>query len=239
MKIALLGYGRMGKTIEGIAKDRGHEICLKIGSSNTEEINKLQELSADIAIDFSLPEIAPKLIKACFDAGVPVVSGTTGWLDQLEDVEAYCKEKSSAFIYASNFSIGVNLFFHLNKLLAKTMSKVNGYQASMEEIHHIHKKDAPSGTAITLADEIIKQDSRYKSWSLDSEKENSISINAKRINEVPGTHSIKYESEVDQIEICHEAKNRKGFAEGSVVAAEWLHGKTGIYSMNDVLEITP
>ncbi|WP_339917116.1 4-hydroxy-tetrahydrodipicolinate reductase [Yeosuana marina] len=233
MNIALLGYGKMGKTIEQIAIKRGHNIVLTIDKDdNIYDITK-----ADIAIDFSIPAVAFKNISNCINNNVPVVSGTTGWLQDYDNAVALCNEKQGGFIYASNFSLGVNIFFELNKTLAKMMSNLKQYQVSLEEIHHTQKLDAPSGTAITLANDIITEHSSYTSWKLDENQENTIPITAKRIEDVPGTHTISYESEVDTITIEHKAHNREGFALGAVIAAEWLVGKTGVFSMNDVLNI--
>lgn len=232
MKIALLGYGRMGKEIEKIALQRGHEVVIKY--SGEEDYNiKL----ADVAIDFSIPDVAFTNISNCINNTVPVVSGTTGWLDKYEDIVNLCDEKKGAFIYASNFSLGVNIFFELNKQLAKMMSSLEQYNITMEEIHHTKKLDAPSGTAITLAEGII-ENTHKTSWELDKQvSENSIPIKAIRTPEVPGTHTVTYKSEVDSIDIKHTAHNRQGFALGAVVAAEWLANKTGIYTMNDVLNL--
>ncbi len=230
MNIALLGYGKMGKTIEKIAIERGHTIVLKADKDDT-----AYDVSvADVAIDFSIPTAAVNNISNCFNAGVPVVSGTTGWLDQYDEMVALCNEKKGGFIYASNYSLGVNLFFELNKKLAKMMHPVEGYDVHMEEIHHTQKLDAPSGTAITLAEGVIDNTAK-QAWKLDQGDENTIPIVAKRIEDVPGTHTVTYTSEVDDIEIKHTAHNRQGFALGAVVAAEWLHGKTGIFGMKDVL----
>lgn len=233
MKIALLGYGRMGKEIEKIAIARGHEIVIKKDAGDIIDINL-----ADVAIDFSIPSSAFENISECINNQIPVISGTTGWLDKYEDAVALCKEKEGAFIYASNFSLGVNIFFELNKQLAKLMHNLEDYNISMEEIHHTKKLDAPSGTAITLAEGII-ENSTKEEWVLDKKpSENSIPIVAKRIPEVPGTHTVWYASEVDTIEIKHTAHNRKGFALGAVVAAEWIFGKTGVFNMRDVLNIS-
>ena len=232
MKIALLGYGRMGKEIEKIALSRGHEIVIK-----KDVDNKIDITLADVAIDFSIPTSAFNNITDCINNNVPVISGTTGWLEKYEDAVALCKEKNSAFIYASNYSLGVNIFFELNKQLAKMMRSLEDYNISMEEIHHTKKLDAPSGTAITLAEGII-ENSAKDSWELgDKTSEENIPIMAKRIPEVPGTHSVWYDSEVDSIEIKHTAHNRKGFALGAVVAAEWIIGKKGVFTMKDVLNI--
>ncbi|OAD44493.1 4-hydroxy-tetrahydrodipicolinate reductase [Polaribacter atrinae] len=232
MKIALLGYGRMGKEIEKIALSRGHEIVIK------KDVNDVIDITlADVAIDFSVPSSAYNNITDCINNNVPVISGTTGWLDKYNDAVALCKEKNSAFIYASNFSLGVNIFFELNKQLAKMMSSLEDYNISMEEIHHTKKLDAPSGTAITLAEGIIENSSK-NNWELDEKtSEENIPIVAKRIPEIPGTHTVWYDSEVDSIEIKHTAHSRKGFALGAVVAAEWIIGKQGVFSMKDVLNI--
>lgn len=231
MKIALLGYGKMGKEIEKVALERGHEIVLRKTSKNT--FAGLE--NADAAIDFSVPSSAICNISECLNTNIPIVSGTTGWLDEYNKIVDLCHEKNGAFIYGSNFSLGVNLFFELNNYLAKMMSKFNQYQVSMEEIHHTQKLDAPSGTAISLANGIIAN-SNYKNWSLDNPTENSILIDAKRIESVPGTHSVFYNSAVDLIEIKHVAHNREGFALGAVIAAEWIIGKKGVFTMKDVLE---
>ncbi len=220
----------MGQVIERIALERGHEIVLK-----KDEFNTFDGLStADVAIDFSVPMAAVENISACFNNNVPVVSGTTGWLDRYDEMIALCKEKNGGFISSSNFSLGVNLFFGLNEYLAKIMSNIEGYKVSMEEIHHIHKLDAPSGTAISLAQGVIKN-SNYNKWTLENAKENEIHIEAVRTGEVPGTHTVTYDSGIDSIEIKHTAHNREGFALGAVIAAEWLAGKHGIFSMRDVL----
>ena len=233
MKIALLGYGRMGKTIEQIAIKRGHTIVLTVDKDDADyDIKK-----ADVAIDFSIPTVAYNNISNCINHGIPVISGTTGWLENYEKAVALCKEKKGAFIYASNFSLGVNIFFELNKTLAKMMSQLKQYNVSMEEIHHTQKLDAPSGTAISLANDIVALNSNYKGWKLDESGESIIPITAKRIEDVPGTHTVTYESEVDTITIEHIAHNRQGFALGAVIAAEWIVGKTGVFTMNDVLNI--
>ena len=233
MKIALLGYGKMGKTIEQIAISRGHDIILKIDKND----NHYDISNADIAIDFSIPSVAYTNITNCIHNNVPVISGTTGWLEDYDKVVNLCKEKKGAFIYASNFSLGVNIFFELNKTLARMMSQLKQYKVSMEEIHHTQKLDAPSGTAISLANGIINEHSNYNQWELNGNDEHDIAISAKRIKDVPGTHTVKYQSEVDSITIEHVAHNRQGFALGAVIAAEWLVGKTGVFTMNDVLNI--
>ncbi len=233
MNIALLGYGKMGKTIEQIAIKRGHIIVLTVDKDDEGyDITK-----ADVAIDFSVPTVAFNNISNCLNNGVPVISGTTGWLHEYDKAVALCKEKKGAFIYASNYSLGVNIFFELNKTLAKMMSTLKQYNVSMEEIHHTQKLDAPSGTAITLANDIIANNSNFDKWKLDETGEKTIPIVAKRIEDVPGTHTVNYESEVDTITIEHIAHTRQGFALGAVIAAEWLVGKTGVFTMNDVLNI--
>ena len=221
----------MGKTIEQIAISKGHEIVLKVDENTVSYDITL----ADVAIDFSIPSVAFDNISTCLKNNVPVVSGTTGWLDKFDDAVALCKQNNGGFIYASNFSLGVNIFFELNETLAKMMKNLEQYQISMEEIHHTKKLDAPSGTAITLAEDIIKNSSKTN-WALDvTNNETEIPIVAKRIPDVPGTHTVDYTSEVDTIEIKHTAHNRDGFAQGAVVAAEWLVGKSGLFTMKDVL----
>jgi len=230
MKIALLGYGKMGKVIEKIALERQHQIVLHKTANTT-----FDGLSnADVAIDFSVPSAAVENITMCLETGIPVVSGTTGWLQDYDKMVSLCQEKNGAFLYGSNFSLGVNLFFELNNYLAKMMHKFKDYRVSMEEIHHTQKLDAPSGTAISLANDIIAQ-TDFTSWTLENPKENEIKIDAKRIENVPGTHSVFYDSAVDTIEIKHTAHSREGFAFGAVIAAEWLHNKKGVFTMKDVL----
>lgn len=231
MKIALLGYGKMGKTIEKIAESRGHSIVLKVDEHST----SYDITIADISIDFSIPSVAFDNITHSLKNKIPVVSGTTGWLDKIDLAKEICIDNDAGFIYASNFSLGVNIFFELNEHLAKMIANLTDYKVRMEEIHHTQKLDAPSGTAITLAEGIIKH-SNKKSWKLDvTNKEDEIPIVAKRIPDVPGTHSISYSSEVDTIDIEHTAHSREGFALGAVIAAEWLYGKKGVFSMKDVL----
>jgi 4-hydroxy-tetrahydrodipicolinate reductase len=232
MKIALLGYGKMGQVIERIALERGHEIVLKKDENNTYD----GLLTADVAIDFSVPTAAVPNISNCFLANVPVVSGTTGWLEHYDEMVALCTSKDGAFISSSNFSLGVNIFFEINEYLAKMMAKLDNYSIDMEEIHHTQKLDAPSGTAISLAKGVI-ENSNYTNWTLDTPAENQIHIEAKRIGNVPGTHTVTYNSAVDSIEIKHTAHNREGFALGAVIAAEWIVGKNGVFTMKDVLEL--
>ena len=233
MKIALFGYGKMGKTIEKIAIERGHEIVAKI---DVDSINK--DISdADVAIDFSIPKEAFNNIIRCFDHNIPIVSGTTGWLDKYSDAVAICKKNNGAFIYASNYSLGVNLFFELNKKLAGMMRNFKEYDIQMEETHHTQKLDAPSGTAITLAEDIIENSTKNK-WTLGvTDTKDEIPIVSKRIDNVPGTHKVAYNSFVDEIEIKHTAKSRDGFALGAIIAAEWLQDKKGVFTMKDVLGI--
>ncbi|MFT4666308.1 MAG: 4-hydroxy-tetrahydrodipicolinate reductase [Polaribacter sp.] len=237
MKILLLGYGKMGKAIEQEAINKGHEVVLKIGYRNTEELTIANIQKADVAIEFSRPEVAFDNIKLCIDAGVPVVSGTTGWLDKMEELKIYCHQKGGAFLYASNFSIGVNLFFQFNKILTKLMAPHGQYQPSIEEIHHTQKLDAPSGTAITLANGLLENFPDKKSWALSpTDDSEALTITAKRIDKVPGTHAISWDSEVDSIEIKHTAHSRKGFVVGALLAAEWMIGKEGCFGMEDVLK---
>ena len=230
MKIALLGYGKMGKVIERIALERGHEIVLKKDQDTPFDGLK----NADVAIDFSVPDSAVANISECLNNGIPIISGTTGWLTNYPKMVQLCEEKNGSFIYGSNFSLGVNVFFELNEYLAKVMANLKQYNVSMEEIHHTQKLDAPSGTAITLAEGIIKN-TNYANWTLETPISNEIHIDAKRIENVPGTHSIFYDSEVDQIEIKHTAHSREGFALGAVIAAERLIEKKGVFTMKDVL----
>jgi len=232
MKIALLGYGKMGQEIEKIATARGHEVILRKTENNNFDGMK----NADVAIDFSVPTAAITNISTAINDNVPVVSGTTGWLDDYDAITELCQNKNGAFLYASNFSLGVNIFFELNKKLAQLINQTDGYRVEVEEIHHTQKLDAPSGTAITLTQDIIAN-THYNSWVLmpDEVAENDIPITAKRIEKAPGTHSITYTSEVDKISIEHEAFSRQGFALGAVIAAEWLIGKKGVFSMKDVL----
>jgi 4-hydroxy-tetrahydrodipicolinate reductase len=232
MKIALLGYGKMGQVIERIALQRGHEIVLRKDRTNTYDGLS----NADVAIEFSVPTAAVSNLSNCFNANVPVISGTTGWLSHYTEMEALCLEKKGALISSSNFSLGVNIFFELNAYLSKMMSKFDSYQVTMEEIHHTQKLDAPSGTAISLAKDII-ENSSYSNWTLEDAKNNEIHIEAKRIENIPGTHTVNYNSIVDAIEIKHTAHNREGFALGAVIAAEWIVGKKGIFTMKDVLNL--
>ncbi|MBS1764192.1 MAG: 4-hydroxy-tetrahydrodipicolinate reductase [Bacteroidetes bacterium] len=233
MKIALLGYGKMGKEIEAAALIRNHEIVLRITSENIAQLNRELLQQADVAIEFSKPDCALINAKHCIDAGVPVVIGTTGWYDKLTSLKAYSEEKNASVIFGSNFSIGVNAFFLVNELLAKLMAN-KPYSVWLEETHHTQKKDKPSGTALTLAGDILKYNKNYDGWSLE-EKENKLPIYCERIDEVTGTHLVNYRSEEDTIEIMHHAFNRRGFAAGAVTAAEWIVGKTGFFEFRDIL----
>jgi 4-hydroxy-tetrahydrodipicolinate reductase len=236
MKIALLGYGKMGQEIEKLAERKGHEIILVI--DNLEDWERDEQLlpGADVAIDFSTPVSVMENIYHCFDAGVPIVVGTSGWLDDLEKVQQDCLARKQTLFFAPNFSIGVNLFFSLNRHLAGLMSNWEEYAVSIEETHHIHKQDAPSGTAIVLANDIIRHMERKEKWVKDIvENPEELGIKSYRTNNVPGTHVVRYESEEDCIEIIHTAKNRRGFAMGALMAAEWLVGKTGYFDMKDLL----
>jgi len=232
MKIALLGYGKMGKVIEKVALERGHEIVLRKSSSDT--FDGLDQ--ADVAIDFSVPTSAVENITACLQHNIPVICGTTGWLEDYDKMADLCQQNKGAFLYGSNFSLGVNLFFELNRKLAQLMLPHAQYRVSMEEIHHTQKLDAPSGTAISLANDIVEL-TKLKGWKLNAAQPDELAITAKRIEQVPGTHSVFYDSDVDQIEIKHTAHSREGFALGSVIAAEWIIGKTGVFSMKNVLEL--
>lgn len=236
MKIALIGYGKMGKEIEQIAISRGHTIVLKVDRTNASSYSVAELKKADVAIEFSTPESAINNIHKCFEANIPVVVGTTGWLEHLDNVKQQCIEKQHTLFYASNYSIGVNLFFKLNESLAKMMNNYPAYNVSMEEIHHVHKLDAPSGTAISLANQVIGNLAAKKKWvNRPAEDTSELGIISKRLDEVPGTHTVTYSSDVDEISITHIAHNRKGFASGAVIAAEWVKDKKGIFGMNDLM----
>jgi 4-hydroxy-tetrahydrodipicolinate reductase len=236
MNIALIGYGKMGKAIETIAIEKGHQIVLKIDIDNAADFNQENISKADIAIEFTGPHSAFNNVMKCLELGIPVVCGSTGWLDKFETATNFCKEKKGALLYASNYSIGVNLFFEINKYVAQLMSAHKEYNVVMEEIHHTQKKDAPSGTAITLAEQVLAAIQQKKQWVNEvSTHPEDLSIISKRIDPAPGTHTIKYTSAVDDIEIIHTAHNRIGFAGGAVLAAEFIHGKQGIFSMKEVL----
>jgi 4-hydroxy-tetrahydrodipicolinate reductase len=238
MKIAIIGYGKMGKEIEQVALDREHEVLLKLDVDNINNVKKQDLKNIDVAIEFSNPESAFSNINLCFDHNVPVVSGTTGWLDQFDQVVKRCKAENKTFFYASNYSIGVNLFFKLNSYLAKMMNKFNDYDVHVEETHHTQKLDAPSGTAITLSEELLNQIDRKKKWEKEvANSSDSIAVKSFREGKVPGNHKIIFESSFDELKIEHNAKSRKGFALGAVLAAEHIAGKSGYFTMNDMLKI--
>jgi 4-hydroxy-tetrahydrodipicolinate reductase len=237
MNIALIGYGKMGQMVKMLTEERGHKIVSIIDIDNASDIGLLKDSGADVAIEFTGPDTAFDNVYSCINSGIPVVSGSTGWLDRWEEISQFCNVKDGTLFYASNFSLGVNLFFRLNKQLASLMSGYPQYKASMTEIHHIHKKDSPSGTAITLAEGLTEQHSEYSGWSENPESiEDMLIINSVREGEVPGTHIINYISDEDSIEIKHEAFGRKGFAMGAVLVAEWILDKKGILSMDDFLD---
>lgn len=237
MNIALIGYGKMGKAIEEIALERGHKVVLRISTSNRHEMTEENLSQADVAIEFTNPEAAKENVMHCLNAGTSVVCGSTGWNKEVHLAKMKAIEKNVAFLQASNFSIGVNIFFEINKALATLMEGQPSYDVSMTEIHHTQKKDSPSGTAITLAEQIIENIVRKKHWSEENTAADTLHITALREENVPGTHSIKYSSEIDEIEIIHTAHSRKGFAMGAVLAAEYIHSKKGIFEMRDVLGI--
>jgi 4-hydroxy-tetrahydrodipicolinate reductase len=248
MKIALLGYGKMGKIIEKIATDRKHEIVLKIDKDNLEELTAENLQLADVAIEFTTPSSVFNNISKCFEAGVPVVVGTTGWYDQLANIKQQCETGDHSLLYATNFSIGVNIFFHINKVLAKLMNNYPYYEVQVEEIHHTQKLDSPSGTAITIAEGIIENMDAKSKWQNvlvadesntdDNIKNNELLIESYRMDSVPGTHTVIYDSEVDSIEFKHTAHNRNGFALGAVLAAEWLKDNKGFHSVNDMFNFS-
>ncbi len=237
MKLALLGYGKMGKEIEKIALQRGHSIVLKINDQNLQDLTDVNLKKADVAIEFSTPETSISNINYCFNVNVPIVVGTTGWLDKWDQIIRECKMKDQTLFYASNYSLGVNLFFTLNKYLAKMMNNYSAsYDADITEIHHVHKKDKPSGTGITLAKELIEYFHSKRQWVNEpSQNKNDLLINSIRTDEVPGTHTVRYFSDIDDIEIKHIAHNRKGFALGAVMAAEWVRDKKGVFGMEEML----
>lgn len=238
MKIALIGYGKMGKAIEEIALQKEHEIVLKINDENLSDLNLTNLQQCDVAIEFTNPESALTNIKTCIDAGVPVVCGSTGWVAAEKEIIEYCTDKNGTLLYSSNFSIGVNIFFEINRKLAQLMSTQKEYNVAIEEIHHTQKKDAPSGTAISLAQQIISQNNSKQNWTLNAAPTQAeICITSKRIDPAPGTHHVKYSSAIDDIEIIHTAHSRKGFAAGALIAAEFLVAKKGIFTMADVLKI--
>lgn len=236
MKIALIGYGKMGKAIEGLALAKGHEVVLRIGRSNQHELTAENLKQADVCIEFSTPDTAFEHVSACLNAGVPTVCGTTAWLQHLDEAKTLCKANDTAFLYASNFSIGVNLFFRISEYAAALMSKHRQYRVSMEEIHHTAKKDAPSGTAVSLAEGILKAYPDMSGWVNEASADPSqLGIVSQRIDPAPGTHHIHYRCAIDEITLSHTAHSREGFASGALLAAEFLCGKKGVYGMNEVL----
>lgn len=247
MKIALLGYGKMGKAVEKIAIAKGHEVVYKVNLENSYDFMSVSLMNVDVAIDFSMPSAAVDNILKCFEAKVPIIVGTTGWYDQFDQIKEKCLNEGQAMVYSSNFSIGVNIFFKLNKLLAKMMSEHDDYDVMIEEIHHTEKKDHPSGTAITLANQIISENKNktgYKDRLIFNEnmpsqslKPHELLIESKRVGDVTGDHTVIYESLIDEIQITHKAKSRYGFAKGAVLAAEWIQGKKGLYTMEDILNL--
>ena len=244
MKIALIGYGKMGKLLERFAQERGHEICIIIDADNASDIRSERFKEADVAIEFSVPHAALEHIYDAFEADVPIVVGTTGWYDELAAVEQKCRAGNNTLLYASNFSVGVNVFFYVNKVLARLMNSYSQYDVQVEEIHHTQKLDAPSGTAITIAEGILDGLERKNTWVNEVigqqddviTKPNELLIESHRIEEVPGTHTVIYSSEVDELELKHTAHSRAGFALGAILAAEWLHGKKGFYSIQDIFD---
>lgn len=236
MKIALLGYGKMGKEIEKICNQRNYDIVARIDNENDWNLYSKEISSADVAIEFSTPDTVLNNINKCFALNLPIVVGTTGWYEQKEKLTAICQQNNQAFIFGSNFSVGVNLFFHLNESFAKIMNHYPAYRASMEEIHHTQKLDAPSGTAISLAEILINDIDLLQTWqNKKSDNESILGITSKRIDPTPGTHSITYTSDIDEIELKHTAKSRAGFAQGAVFAAEWIKGKKGFFEFKDIL----
>lgn len=236
LKLALIGYGKMGKAIEEIALQKGHIVLVKIDADNLHDLNETILRQCDVAIEFTSPHSAVQNIRSCIDIGIPVVSGSTGWLDQWQEVKTYCDQKSGSLLYASNFSVGVNIFFELNKKLASLMAPHSDYKVQIEETHHTEKKDAPSGTAITIAEQIMDFYPGKQKWvNGSSDQERELGIISKRIDPAPGIHQVTYHSLVDDIEIIHTAHTRKGFATGAVLAAEFIASKKGIFSMKDVL----
>lgn len=241
MNIAIIGYGKMGRTIERLAQAQGHQVVLTIGSHNPQEFIPERLKAADVAIEFSRPDAAYANIMTCLKAGLPVISGTTAWLERYDEVADWCQTHDGAFFYASNFSVGVNIFFELNQYLARLMNAQSSYQVELEEIHHTQKLDAPSGTAVTLAEGILERVERLERYELQQERtvqaDNVVPITAQRIGDTPGTHVVAYHSSIDSLEIKHTAHGREGFASGALMAARWLIGKKGVYGMSDLLQL--
>ncbi len=237
MNIALFGYGKMGKEIEQIALQRNHRIVLKIDKENSSILTKEQLKQADVAIEFSTPDTVISNIYKCFEAQLPIIVGATGWYTKFEEIKSYCLKENHSLFYATNFSLGVNLFFKMNEEIARMMNKFSDYEVAMQEIHHIHKLDKPSGTAITTAEKILANHSKKNNWSIDKKGNTDLFIDVVREDEVPGTHTVFYKSDIDEISLTHKAYNRKGFALGAVLAAEFLYNKKGIYTMSDLLNL--
>ena len=238
LNIILIGYGRMGHEVEKAAKKRGHHIIMTVDQENQNDMNPGNLKKADVAIEFSLPDAAYNNIMTCLQAGLPVVSGTTGWLDKMPQVEDYCNQHNQAFFHAANFNIGVNLFFKLNEYFARIMNDYSNYDVEVEETHHVHKVDAPSGTAKKLADRLLQAIDRKKNWKKEkAQSPEDLAVRSIREDEVPGIHRVMYHSDFDDIEIKHAAKSREGFALGAVMAAEFLQGKQGVFSMDDLLNL--
>lgn len=238
LKIIIIGYGRMGREIKPVAEKRGHEVFMTIDKDNQEDFTPENLKKADVAIEFTQPDTAFDNIMKCFESNLPVVSGTTGWMDRFYDIRRYCLENDQAFFHAANFNIGMNLFFKVNEYLAKIMNHYSNYDVEIEETHHVHKVDAPSGTAVKLAESLINEIKRKNRWKKEkSEKSDEILVKSIREDEVPGIHKVMYSSSFDEVELKHSAKSREGFALGAVMAAEFIHDKQGIYSMDDLLNI--
>lgn len=237
MKVLLIGYGRMGKEIHEVLKTRNHEVVQIIDQNNFNDLNELDPNKIDVAIEFTQPDVAFENIKKCLTQKIPAITGTTGWNEKLRSAAQLCKENDSAFLYASNFSIGVNLLFAMNEKMAELMNTKAQYRAEITETHHIHKKDKPSGTAVTLAEQVVKNIDRYDTFGLDAQQENTLPVHAIREAEVFGDHEITYTSTIDELKLSHSAKSRKGFALGAVLAAEFIHNRKGVFTMKDVLKI--
>jgi 4-hydroxy-tetrahydrodipicolinate reductase len=234
MKIALFGYGKMGKEIEQVALQRNHSIVLKVNKENCGSLTKEQLQQADVAIEFSTPDTVIGNVYKCFDAQLPIVVGATGWYTRFEEIKSVCVKENQSLFHATNFSLGVNLFFKMNEEIARMMNKFSDYEVSMREIHHTHKLDKPSGTAITTAEKILANQTKKSNWSIDKKSDTDLFIDVVREDEVPGTHTVFYKSDIDEISLTHKAYNRKGFALGAVLAAEFLHHKKGVYTMSDL-----
>ncbi len=237
MRVLLIGYGRMGKEVHEVLKERGHSVSAIIDEKNADELSTINPTEVDVAIEFTIPETAFENARICMEKQIPIATGTTGWNNKLDEVHKICNENNATFLYASNFSLGVNILFAMNQKLAQIMNGQSQYKAGIEETHHIHKKDKPSGTAVTLAEQIISNTERYKDFNLDGSNDSEIPVKANREGEVFGNHTINYESDVDSLSLAHKAKSRKGFALGAVIAAEYISQRKGVYTMKDVLNI--